>query len=74
MKMASTGHCEECARLAVSYLDKVRDHAGLMEKRAQMDQDSEAARDSNWQIEQLERRIHEAHKAFLTHRAMHPST
>ena len=48
MKMALTGHCEECARLVVLYLEQVRDHSRILEEYAQMDQGSEAFRDAAW--------------------------
>jgi hypothetical protein len=54
------------------YLDEVARHADLMERQARLVPDSESGEDMNWLIRQSERRIDEARKAFLAHRANHP--
>lgn len=55
------------------YLNEVTRHTDLMEKQTNMIPGSQSDKDMNWMIRRAEMRIDEARKAFLKHRASHPS-
>ena len=70
--MASKSHCGECYRLVDLYLERITDHARLIEEQARLiPEGKEDAGDLKWFIGQAERRIREARTAFSAHRASH---
>lgn len=72
VKMASSGRCADCFRLADFYYNRVGQRARLVEKhRATVQDGGEAVGDLEWRIVQAKSQVDEARKVFLDHRSTH---